>query len=192
MYAKTADPWRLASAQNVYERDKYRDTLASLPRPRYRSAVEIGCSVGVLTAELAERCDAVLGVDLSETALTAARDRNRDRPNVAFARHRLPADGPAGPYDLVLLSEVLYFFDAGDLRRLAAWALGATAPGADLVLVNYLGPLRDYPLTGDHAVEVFTKALGSFASPMVSERRAQYRIDVLRRHAGEMAGVASS
>ncbi len=52
MYSESADPWQLQS--RWYERRKYAITLALLPYARYRHAFEPGCSVGVLTEQLAE------------------------------------------------------------------------------------------------------------------------------------------
>lgn len=181
MYARNPDPWGLAQASNDYERDKFIDTVSLLPRPSYERALEVGCSVGALSSHLAERCVDLLGIDLSEVALSAARARNHDRPHVTFARHRLPDDPPPGQFDLMVFSEVLYFFDTRDLRRIADWAASATGAGADLILVNYLGPLHDYPLTGDQASRLFLDATAAWANSICCERRAQYRIDVLRR-----------
>ena len=181
MYARNPDPWGLARAGNDYERDKFIDTVAMLPRPRYERALEVGCSVGALTSHLAERCGSLLGVDLSEVALIEARARNRAQSHVVFARHHLPDDPPAGQFDLIVFSEVLYFFDARDLRWIIDWTAGATTTGADLILVNYQGPLHDYPLTGEQAATLFLAATAAWAEPVRCERRAQYRVDVLRR-----------
>lgn len=177
----TPTPWGLALGTNEYERDKYADTVAQLAQPRYARAVEVGCSVGALTAQLAPRCDALLGIDLSEVALAEARVHNQSQPHVTFARHRLPDEPPAGQFDLLVFSEVPYFFDTEDLRRVAGWAASATAPGGDILLVNYLGPLAEYPLSGDSAATLFRAATQAWAEPLRCERRAQYRIDVLRR-----------
>ncbi|MFE7421819.1 hypothetical protein [Rhodococcus sp. NPDC057529] len=55
MYAASPDPWGFGD--RWYEQRKYALTLAALPRPRYRRAFEPGCSIGILTAALAHRCD---------------------------------------------------------------------------------------------------------------------------------------
>ncbi|RYI86437.1 MAG: hypothetical protein EON47_22590, partial [Acetobacteraceae bacterium] len=70
LYAATPDPWAFASSD--YEREKYAATLAALPRPHYARVLEIGCSIGVLTRMLAGRGDAVVALDVAETALAAA------------------------------------------------------------------------------------------------------------------------
>ena len=44
----------------------YAASLGVLPRPHYPRALEIRCSLGVFTAQLAERFGRLLGVDASE------------------------------------------------------------------------------------------------------------------------------
>ena len=46
LYASDPDPWNFAASP--YERAKYALTLNAMPKPRYRSALEVGCSIGVL------------------------------------------------------------------------------------------------------------------------------------------------
>ena len=65
LYAADPDPWNFAASP--YEQAKYALTLNAMPKPRYRSALEVGCSIGVLTRLLASRCDAVLAIDAART-----------------------------------------------------------------------------------------------------------------------------
>ncbi len=181
-YARSedGDPWGFAKFE--YERDKYAATLAALPRPRYAAAFEVGCSIGVLTRQLATRCDRVLAVDVAERALTQARARNEDASHVEIRRARVPEDWPEGEtFDLILLSEVLYYFDPDDVRAVADRVLGALRPGGDVVLVHWL-PLCDppYPQRGDAAVEGFLAAAGEALVPVSGRREDLYRMDVLR------------
>ncbi len=147
MYAGAADPWSLAT--RWYERRKYALTVAGLPRPRYRSALEVGCSVGVLTAELAARSDALLAVDIDPRAVRAAADRTRDLTQVRVEQRDVAADWPAGTFDLIVLSEVLYYFVGADAARVVERAVAALEPGGTLVAVHWRHPVADYPRTGD-------------------------------------------
>lgn len=178
LYAADADPWRFETS--AYEADKYDATLVALPVARYASAVEVGCSIGVLTHRLASRCDALLGVDVAQTALDRAAARCAEQAHVRFARLRMPEEMPEGRFDLIMLSEVLYYFETPTLDRLAARLRTACMPGADLVLVHWLGPTPDYPQTGDSAVEAFIAATANWTEVTRQERREDYRLDVLR------------
>lgn len=178
LYQADPDPWCFAGS--VYERGKYDATLAALPRPRYARALEVGCSIGVLTADLAARCDDLLAVDAAEMALATARRRCAGLPNLAFRRLWLPDEWPAETgFDLILLSEVLYYLVPADLVRLAARVQGALRPGGDVLLVHWTGE-TDYPLSGDAAADLFIASVGPAVGLMRQQRHAQYRINLLR------------
>jgi SAM-dependent methyltransferase len=172
LYAHSADPWDFRTS--AYEQVKYRQTMAQLPRARYGDVLEVGCSIGVLGQMLARRCDRYLGIDASHRALETA--RATARPGMAFRHGMVPAWFPPGPFDLIVLSEVLYYLATPELRRLAL-RVRAAAPRGDIVCVNYLGDTgRD--CGGAEALRTFAVALGR---PLVQTvATAGYRIDVAR------------
>ena len=151
-YQAEIDPWRFKTSD--YERDKYRATLASLTRIRYATALEVGCSIGILTRLLSRRCDSLLAIDASPTAIEAARSANENDANVSFRVATLPAEFPEGSFDLIVLSEVLYYFVEGDLDRVAQACIDSISRGGEIVLCHWLGE-TDYPLTGVEASELF-------------------------------------
>src|SRR5215470_7429555 len=106
MYAASGDPWQLQD--RWYEQRKFAITMALLPHPRYRHAFEPGCSVGVLTEQLARRCDRVTATDVAAAALDAARARLPDE-GVTLLRQSLDEPWPATDFDLIVISEVGYY-----------------------------------------------------------------------------------
>jgi SAM-dependent methyltransferase len=185
LYARDPDPWGFRT--RTYEQDKYADTVAALEGQRFGRGVEIGCSIGELTARLGPTCDDLLGVDIAEAPLRLARTRNADTPHIHFARMQLPQATPEGSFDLIVLSEVLYYFGAADLAAVADWARAAIRPGGVVLLVHWLGETPDYPFTGDQAVEGFLKAAQPSLTTDRQWRRALYRIDRLRPRASAAA-----
>lgn len=181
IYASDPDPWGFTTSP--YERDKYAATLASLPRARYRSAFEPACSIGVFTRALSERCDRLLATDPVAAAVAAAGARCADRPGIEIRQGAVPAGWPEGRFDLIVLSEFLYFLAPADLADLARRAGEAIEPGGDIVLVHWLGE-TDYPQSGDGAAEGFIAGAASFAGILAQSRTDAYRIDVLRAGAG--------
>ncbi|PSO17080.1 SAM-dependent methyltransferase [Bradyrhizobium sp. MOS003] len=155
-YKSDIDPWRFRTSE--YERDKYRATLRSLTRESYAAGLEVGCSIGVLTKLLSARCVNLLAIDTSETAIEAARSVNDG--NVSFRRATLPEDYPAGTFDLIVLSEVLYYFEKADLERVARSCIQSIARDGEVVLCHWLGE-TDYPLTGREASELFAEVTRS-------------------------------
>lgn len=186
LYREKGDPWQFASSP--YEQAKYRHSLQALPKDNYANALEIGCSIGVLTRLLANRCTALLAVDVSETALAEAAGRCADAPNVTFARLQIPQDAVGGRFDLIVLSEVMYYWDLADLARAAEMLYRVLTPSGDLLLVHYVAE-TDYPLSGDDATEAMKACLGTRMRPLFTHRRELYRLDVWRRSGGEAATV---
>jgi SAM-dependent methyltransferase len=178
VYASDPDPWKFASS--VYERNKYASTLAGLPKPRYASALEVGCSIGVLTRALAARCDRIVAVDVAQAPLMEARRRCAGVSNVRFEQMFVPEQWPDGAFDLILLSEVVYYLQAQDVTRLALRVIQSLAPRGDVVLVHWTGE-TDYPLTGDEAAGLFIAAIGDAAQVQRTDRHAEFRLDVLAR-----------
>ena len=127
VYRANEDPWGFETSP--YEREKYAATLAALPRAHYARAFEIGCSLGVLTEQLAGRCGHLLAVDVADAPLQRARQRCAHLPQVVFERLRVPEEFPApAAFDLIVVSEVGYYWSVRRFnpnRRLVASRFGA-------------------------------------------------------------------
>ena len=176
LYAERPDPWDLTGSD--YERAKYAATLAALPHRHFGAIFEAGCSIGVLTAQLASRCDRLLAVDFADAALAAAAKRCAGLDNIEFEKMQLPAVWPAGRFDLIVLSEVLYFLSPDDVAQAARRTVASLAPGGHALLVNWTGA-NDAPCTGDEAAEAFAAAAAPLR-PALQQREPQYRLDLLR------------
>lgn len=148
-YRRHDDPWGFTD--RWYEQRKRALTLASLPDERYETALELGCSIGVLTAELATRCDELLAIDVSQAAVDRARARVGDE--VRVERADLLTEFPAGPFSLIVFSEVGYYFRGPELERVLDAIEAALAPGGTLVACHWRHPVADYPLGGDEVHE---------------------------------------
>jgi SAM-dependent methyltransferase len=148
-----ADPDPFGYRSSWYERRTYAITLAALPRERYRAVWEPGFSIGELTALLADRADVVDASDLSPTAVRAAGRRVRGRDGVQVTTSRLPSPPPGstGRYDLVMLSEVLYYLPDADRDATLAAAERAVGLDGDLVVVHWRHLPNDAWLAGSAA-----------------------------------------
>lgn len=179
LYARNPDPWGYTSSP--YERNKYAATLAALPRDRYASGFEVGCSIGVLTAGLASRCDRLLAIEPVPVALAAAIERNRASANVTFGSMFVPDQWPEEHFGLIMLSEVLDYLGRRALAALAARIAGSLEPEGDLILVHWVGKKRNASAQRFEASEVLIAALATVVRPLAQHRNANYRLDVLRR-----------
>jgi LmbE family N-acetylglucosaminyl deacetylase/SAM-dependent methyltransferase len=129
-----------------YEQRKRAVTLAALPRPRFQSALELGCATGVLTAALTERADAVLGTDIARAPLERARRR---APSARFVQAALPAEWPTGRWDLVVMSEVGYYLSPADLDVTIDRVLASLDDDGVLVACHWRHPDSDAVTDGD-------------------------------------------
>ncbi|MER5257391.1 SAM-dependent methyltransferase [Streptomyces sp. NPDC002855] len=145
-YAHSADPWHLG--ERWYDRRKYALTVAALPRPRYARAFEPGCSVGVLTELLAARCGRLLSTDRMASAVESTARRTTGLDHVAVRRMAVPEQWPEGLFDLVVLSELLYYFDAGTRARLLRQSVRSLSEGGHLVTVHWNHPVAEHTCTG--------------------------------------------
>ncbi len=177
MYRDDADPWGFEGSS--YEQRKYGVTVASLPRSRYRSAFEPGCSVGVLSELLAARCDQLLSSDIMPCAVERAAMRLRGASHVRVEERCVPDQWPAGPFDLVVLSEIAYYFDVTDLRRVMSCVMRSTTLGSHVVGVHWRG-VTDYPLTGERSHRIIGDTLGLVT--VVHHIEEEFVLDVWERH----------
>lgn len=157
LYRKSADPW--GTTTRWYERRKRALLLAALPRERYGVAYEAGCGTGHISVELADRCDTLLATDASELALQVAAKALAGRPNVTTALHRLPDDWPPGAFDLIVLSEVLYFIDSSACERVARAARAAAGAAGVVVACDWRDTIGGRGHSGDEVHRRFEAAL---------------------------------
>ena len=162
------DPWNYAGSW--YERRKRALTLAALPAERYENGLEIGCSIGTLTAELATRCRSLLAVDASASAVRLARDNLAGYPGVRVEQRVLPGGWPRGTYDLVVVSEVGYYLAAGELAVLWERVEESLEPDGTLLLCHWRHPISGWELDGDTVHALARQRLGWRTAGLYQER----------------------
>lgn len=176
VYAAGHDPWGFET--RWYEARKYQLTMAALPRQRYRRAFEPGCAIGVLSAQLAARCDALHATEPMAAIAARAAERLTPWPSARVEVGALPEHWPNGTFDLVVASEVLYYLTADGLDDVVAELRGRLEPGGNLVAVHWRLE-TDYPLTGDAVHERLA------ATPFLERRltcsEREFRLEVFER-----------
>ena len=179
-YRQSADPWDFSGSR--YERDRHELTLRSLMQSRYRRAFEPACSIGVLTAALAERCDEVQAIDIAPSAVAMARERCANFPRVTIACADLAERCPEGPFDLIVFSELGYYFSERRLTRIAESLSAALGAGGELIGVHWLGSSEDHLLHGDQVHAILKDTLMKSCAWIKGARRPGFRLDTWRRN----------
>jgi SAM-dependent methyltransferase len=174
-WGSSADPWE--HARRWSEARKYDLTVAALPGEHYRLALEPACGAGLLTTRLAAKADRVTASDRFPEAVAATSERCRSLLNVTAVVADVRV-GPSEPADLVVISEVLYYFDVQHVHELLRTWSAACEPGGHLVLVHYRPVVPEHVLTGDDVHMIARDVLGD---PLVALVDPTFRLDVFAR-----------
>lgn len=172
-YASTDDPWKFETSP--YEQSRYECILRSLSRKHYAAVYEPGCSIGVLTAKLAAIADQVIATDIAPRAVLHARVRCKDLSNVALSCDDVTTFTPQVAPDLLIFSEIGYYFDAGELTRAASRLAELLLPPGEFVAAHWLGSSADHMLHGDEVHDILKACLP--LKWVKGERYARFRID---------------
>lgn len=172
-YREQADPWNFARSE--YERSRYDAIIAALGERRYERAFEPGCSVGELTWRLAALCGHIDAMDISATAIDHAKRRCSGLPNVDLQVGGLPHQIPDGAFNLIVFSEIGYYFDEARLQELGKSLENRIPSSGTLLAAHWLGTSKDHVLSGDRVHEV----LGGLDGLRLgySERHEGFRLD---------------
>jgi SAM-dependent methyltransferase len=176
LYQQNPDPWRFGSSS--YELQRYETILRALTHRRYRHAFEPGCSVGVLTEQLATLCDQVDAIDISPTAVERARERCALLPGVHIVCASVTGFLPES-FDLLVFCEVGYYFDEEQLRALLVRCLANLQPGGTLLASHWLGHSPDHVLSGDAVHGVLAELPGLQREH--GDRHVNFRLDRWRK-----------
>src|SRR5690349_5920560 len=140
---KHGDPWEFDSSE--FENAKYQRQITMLGHQRYRNVLELGCGAGSFTRRLAKTADRVVGIDLSATAIERARQTGTENGSVEYRVANI-MDFPIrdeGPWDLVVMSETIYYlgwlYSFFDVAWLVSELLAATHAGGRLLMANTCG-----------------------------------------------------
>jgi SAM-dependent methyltransferase len=173
LYEASTDPWRYLDSD--YEHEKHTRTLRALPDRPLGAVLEVGSSIGVFTERLATRCERVVAMDFSPRAMRLARTRLHERDNVRLVLGSFPEDTPAGPWDVVLCSEVLYYLDGPALRAAVAWLDGQINEGVCVLAVSWRGLGSTEPHRGDDVHDLLADEFAEWH--VLDGRQPGYRLD---------------
>jgi cyclopropane fatty-acyl-phospholipid synthase-like methyltransferase len=176
-YQKKADPWNFSS--NAYELRRYDAIISAIAHRRYARAFEPGCSIGVLTERLAAYCDEVYAIDFSPSASAQAQARCARLPQVEVRCAALPEGTPAKDFDLLVLSEIGYYFTSQDWQRVSAALINSVPQGATVLAAHWLGYSQDHRISGDEVHEIL-RSHGKLRIEH-TERHPNMRLDRLVR-----------
>ena len=157
MFEQSDDPWGFRS--RWYERRKRALTIACLPRERFAHGFEPGCANGELSAALAVRCDRLLATDGADKAVSLAKTRLKHHTNVDVRKAWVPDQWPLDKFDLIVLSEFLFYFSPAVVRDVALKAQSTLLPGGVILACNWRHQVAHCVLNGDQVHSLLTQCI---------------------------------
>ncbi len=130
----TADSWGYRDSPAHRRRADW--ILAALPKPRFATALEVGCAQGFLTERLAPRVERLIACDISPEAVRQARENCRAFAQVDFRIADIRDGFPGESFELCLFSDVLYYLSPREIGNVLAEAARRIAPGGYLGVAN--------------------------------------------------------
>ena len=176
-YRDQGDPWNFIASE--YECKRYDAIIAALDYRRYRRVFEPGCSIGVLTERLAALSDSVVAIDFSATAVAQATARCSGCSGVEFHCASLPDFMPVRGFELIVLSEIGYYFNVEEWEVLSSQIVKEMDPGTTLLAVHWLGHSEDHRTGGDTVHQILNG--NSLLLREYGSRQEGFRIDRWRR-----------
>lgn len=147
IYAQGHDPW--GYEQRWYEARKRQICLSVLLQPEYQHALEIGCSNGVFSEALGQRCRQLLCLDGHPKAVELARRRVADYPHIRVERAWVPEQLPQQSFDLIVIGEILYYLNASQLDQLMDWIAQHLNDAGTLLCCHWRHPIEGFELNGN-------------------------------------------
>ena len=125
---------------------------------------------------LAGSCDELLAVDTSQKAVEIASERLAEHSHVRVERRTLPEEMPEEPFDLIVASEVLYYWPRDVVLEALRSFEEILAQGGVLVAVHWRKETRTYPLQGDEVHELLIRHTRLTNVKTIKE--PEYRLDI--------------
>jgi hypothetical protein len=122
---------------------------------------------------------------VSRLAVARARERLAGRANVRVERLAIPGAMPAGPFELIVCSEVLYYLTRRQALAAIAGIRAALAPGGSVLAVHRRAKGKSTPLYGEEVHELLGAHLG--APRALADSTALYRLERFDSAPGESA-----
>lgn len=137
-FAKVAGSWDLLKTLHVPEEAVEAAVVAALGGRRVETLIDLGTGTGRMLEVLADAYKRGIGIDSSREMLAVARSRLATA-GIAHAQVRLgdigDVDLAAGPADVIVIHQVLHYFD--DPGRMLAQARRLLKPGGEMIIVDF-------------------------------------------------------
>jgi cyclopropane fatty-acyl-phospholipid synthase-like methyltransferase len=177
-FRQNIDPWHYTTSR--FEHFKRDVLLRACGHNKHGSVLELGCAIGETTRHLAPLCLRLMALDGSATAIAEAKRRVRSA-HVKFVHAKLPDQMPHGPFDLIVISEIAYYFRLHELAHLGERIAKATACHGKIVLLHHRRLFQDAAQAPNLAHWRLRIQLRRIATPVFEKQYSRFDVVALRR-----------
>jgi SAM-dependent methyltransferase len=170
MFRGDVDPWNYGSSP--FEAFKRRVLLRACGDRIRGRTLELACANGETTLALAPLSLRLLALDSSPTVIAEAGRRTAALSRVETRQAVLPREMPRGPFDLVVVSEILYYLAPRDCFRLLDHLAAATR--GRIVVVHHLKDFADAAQKPARAQATARRFLAERMTEVFRERHARF------------------
>ncbi|MGM8909032.1 class I SAM-dependent DNA methyltransferase [Psychrobacter sp. 1U1] len=168
LYNDNTDPWEYQT--RWYEKRKRDICLAILPQAEYNNAIELGSGNGVFSELLTQRCQTLTCVDGNHQAVALAKQRLTKHAHTKMIQGIIPntllnlqdallkayplsepevLDTHNPPFDLIVISEILYYLSPTDIDKVIAWSQQNLAIGGTILFCHWRYSIDGFVMTGE-------------------------------------------
>ncbi|RIJ22299.1 class I SAM-dependent methyltransferase [Henriciella barbarensis] len=152
-----ADPWQTWNSK--YEAVK-RASLAKAIGPRpYGRGLEIAAGNGSNTLMIANKTRRLIATEGAPAGAALVRKASQGEPHIRVVIHDVADRLPADAFDLIVISELLYYLGSEPFEMLAREVSRTLQPGGRLVLLHHVENFSDRARPADHVHGEFTALL---------------------------------
>jgi SAM-dependent methyltransferase len=102
----------------------------------------------------------------------------------------IPGEWPQESFDLIVLSEILYYFDDTDLEQVLGLAVKTLNPGGHLLAVHWQRRAPDHPRAGDEIHQIL--AGDTRLARLARYRDPDFTAEVYTHANGDLRSVAQA
>jgi len=177
----SGDPWDFDRSRA--EQRRQREVLDVLGVATFERGLEIGCATGQLTRRLAARVRELVALDTSARAIEVARRTCARSSGVELRVAHAPDDltGADRGFDLLVVSDVGYYFSEDALGALLEDLVDRSVPGATLLAAHWTGDSPDHVLDAATVHRVIAATLDRDWEHTSSRRLREHQVDVWSR-----------
>jgi predicted TPR repeat methyltransferase len=186
MFGGSDDPWGYRT--RWYEKRKRELLLASLSRPRYQRALELGSANGEVTSRLSGRVAELVACDASERAVNLTRQKLGIASNVEFVHCDIPHQWPQGRFDLIVMNELGYYLSEGELLTALELTGKSLDASGEFIVCHWRYAIEGCRFTGDDVHQRVARwATGLDLTRLASHLESDFLLEVWSNHSHSVA-----